>query len=105
MNVEKTIHFILDQQAKTEAHLAELSERQAKTGTHLAELSKQQARTDRQVAAIATLVEAGMKRIIRLEKTFHTRLNALLEAQQRTDRRLDRLIDVLLQQRTNGRRR
>ena len=104
MNIERTIEFILSQQAKTEANLAQVSENQAKTDVRLAALSESQAKTDRQVKAIAALVQAGMKRVIRQENTFNTRLNALVAAQQHTDKKLARLIDVLSHQRTNGRR-
>jgi septal ring factor EnvC (AmiA/AmiB activator) len=94
MNVEKTIEFILGQQAKTEAHLAELSANQVKTdaqiaelSTQIAEVSAQQKKTDRQIATVAVLVQAGMKRLIQQEK------------------KLDRLIKALTGQKTNGHRR
>jgi septal ring factor EnvC (AmiA/AmiB activator) len=97
VNLEKAVQFILDQQARTEANLAVVYENQAKTEAALAKLSdahkdlaKQLAKTDRKVAATAVLVTAGMKRLIRIEKTFN--------------QKFDRLFGLLTQQRSNGRR-
>ena len=104
MNVERTIEFILDRQAQTESNLAAFSANHLKIEANLAELSANQKKTDRQIAAVAVLVQAGMKRLIRQEQAFNTRLNALTAAQQRTDARLDRLAKLLTEQRTNGHR-
>ena len=112
MNLEKTVQFILDQQARTEANLAVVFENQAKTEVALKELIKQQAKADRKVSAIAVLVTAGMKRLIRIEKTFNARMNTFeagmntfAAGQQRTDQKLDRLLALLTRQRSNGHQR
>jgi hypothetical protein len=43
MDIEKTVQFILEQQAKTEANLAQLSEKQVETDEHIAFSAKAQA--------------------------------------------------------------
>jgi flagellar motility protein MotE (MotC chaperone) len=73
MNIERTMHFILDRQAKARLH---------------------QEKTDRQIAALLKLVKAGMKMLVRRQEKL-----------ERLDRKVDRLIDISLGKRTNGRRR
>jgi len=53
-----------------------------------------QEKTDRQIAALLKLVKAGMKMLVRQQE----KLDGL-------DRKVDRLIDISLGKRTNGRRR
>ncbi|HYL37623.1 MAG TPA: hypothetical protein VEV17_17035 [Bryobacteraceae bacterium] len=66
MNVEKTIEFILQQQAKTEAW---------------------QAKTEGQMAAIRKLIQAGMRMLVKQGE----RISGLAAAQKETNTELRRL--------------
>jgi hypothetical protein len=110
MGVEKTMQFILEQQAQLTAH-------QVDAGARLA-------RIDKRLDAMAKLVNAGVrllvkhdewlarhekaierheKLIVESRREFDLRLKALTEVQERTDRKLDRLIEALHGRRSNGR--
>ena len=88
MDVERTIEFILDMQAKAEVRMAKADERMDKF--------------DKRLEATRRLVEAGMKFIVKSQKDFDRRLKEVVELQNRTDLKLDRLIDSWAKQRTNG---
>ena len=95
------MEFILEQQAHWAAHVADSDARLvrgeadlAKVDRHLAEITRHQAKTDKQIAIIVLMVKAGMKR-----------LNTLTEAQRPTDKKFDRLVDILTKQSGNGGRR
>ena len=95
MNVERTIELILQMQAKAEAW-ADRSDARAD-------------RFDKRLEATRKLVETGMKLLVKIEKSqaeskkdFDHRLNALLDAQKKTDQKLDRLIDFWGKRRSNG---
>jgi hypothetical protein len=78
---------------------------------------KRMLRIEKQLDATAKLVRAGMKMVIEDRKAqketnrsqneangiFNYKLNALIESQQDTERKLKRLIDVLLRNNPNGR--
>ena len=102
------MEFILEQQAHWAAHASDSDARLAraeadlaKVDRHLAEITRHQAKTDKQIAIIALMVKAGMKRFAQQDK----KIGALIEAQKRTDKKFDRLIDLLTKQSGNGRRR
>ena len=101
MDVERTIEFILEQQSQMATHMLQADARLGKIDARLAEIAEYQAKTDKQILAIAVLVKAGMKRLLRQDK----KIEALIESQQRTDRKFDRLIEILSRQYTNGKRR
>ena len=84
MDVERTIEFILQMQAKSEARMAKMDERMDKF--------------DKRLAATLKLVQTGMKILVKIDQ----KLLALTEAQLKTDRKLDRLIDSWAKRRTNG---
>jgi septal ring factor EnvC (AmiA/AmiB activator) len=77
MNVEKTMEFILQQQAKAELQMAAMREHHAKT--------------DRQIAAIQKLITTGMKMIVRQGDS----IRQLADAQRVTETKLQGLIDLL----------
>ena len=88
MNVEKTMEFILQQQAKAEVQMAHMREQQARYEKQHAE---QHAKTDRQIAAIQKLIQVGMKMIVKQGES----LKELADAQKVTERKLQGLIDAL----------
>jgi hypothetical protein len=95
MNVERTMEFILQMQAKSEVRAD---------------------RFDKRLEATRKLVETGMKLLVKIEKShletkkdfaeskkdFDRRLKELLDAQKKTDLKLDRLIDFWGKRRSNG---
>lgn len=105
MNVEKTMEFILEQQAKLVSHQVDVDARLAKI--------------DRRLDSITTILKAGMrwlakheqildrheKMLAKSRQDFDQRIDGLIEAQQRTDRKLDRLAEMLLARGPNGRSR
>ena len=91
MNVERTIEFILQSQARAETRLAKAEARAAKT--------------DKRIDAIAKLVRQGMRMMVE-SKQDHTALRSdmrqLAQAQKATERSLKSFIDSLRHGR-NGR--
>lgn len=95
MNVERTIEYILQMQAKAEVEIAEMRQRQAK-----AELRSQQAeaKAQREMAAIRTLIRAGMKMIAKNDehiKELRAVQKDLAKAQKVTETNLQGLIDSM----------
>jgi predicted nucleic acid-binding Zn-ribbon protein len=88
MNVEKTMEFILQQQAKAEVQMAAMREQQARSEKQQAE---QHTKIDRQIAAIQKLITTGMKMIVKQGDS----IRQLAEAQKVTETKLQGLIDVL----------
>lgn len=64
MDVEKTMEFILQQQAKAEVEMAAMREQQAR---YEKQQAGQHAKIDRKFAAIQKLITAGVKMIVRVE--------------------------------------
>jgi predicted nucleic acid-binding Zn-ribbon protein len=91
MNVEKTMEFILQQQAKAEVQMAAMREQQERAEKRQAKTDQQLAKTERQIAAIQKLIVAGMKMIVKQGAS----IKQLTEAQKVTETKLQRLIDAL----------
>ena len=81
MNVERTIEYILQLQAKAEVRQAKAEERQAKA----------EAKAQREMAAIRTLIKAGMKMIAKTD----AQIKDLFKAQKVTETKLQGLIDSM----------
>jgi len=91
MNVEKTMEFILQQQARAEVQMAAMREQQARAEKRQDKTDQQLAKTERQIAAIQKLIVAGMKMIVKQG----TSIKQLTEAQKVTEIKLQVLIDAL----------
>ena len=91
MDIERTMAFILDRQAKAEVQMAAMREQQAKTNAQIAAILRQQAKAEGQMAAIRKLIQAGMTLIVKQGE----RVNELAEAQKLTEIKLQGLIDAL----------
>ncbi|MBI3696336.1 MAG: hypothetical protein HY238_16050 [Acidobacteria bacterium] len=106
MDVEKAIHFLLEQQAQ-------INEQQGRFNEQQARLKEEQAQFERGLNGLRKLMLVGMKMLVKNERAqarTDAALSALIEAQMRTEARLDRtdarferLMAALLQKRTNGR--
>src|SRR5260370_735096 len=106
MDVEKTIQFIVDTQARTEATLAKSAQWQAKVErkqdatiklikTGLKILAKH----DNSIKALAHSVSETRRSVEDLRFSHQ----ALIDAQMRTDEKLNRFIENLSKRRSNGR--
>lgn len=96
MDVERTMEFILDMQAKAEVRMAKADERMARYDERMDKF-------DKRLEATRRLIEGGMKYLLKSHKEFDRRIRELTALQNRTDLKLDRLIDSWGKQRTNGR--
>jgi hypothetical protein len=100
MDVERTMEFILQMQAKSE-------ERMAKAEARMDRADARMEKFDRRMEAMRKLVETGMRWLVKIEKTqqlLAEEVRALTEAQRKTDRKFDRLIDSWGKRRSNGHR-
>src|SRR6266404_1643167 len=98
MDVERTMEFILQMQAKAEVRTAKAEARMDKF--------------DKRLESMRKLVETGMKILVKVDKTLlevgdrisalTVQVNALTEAQRKSDRKFDRLMDSWAKQRSNG---
>ncbi len=102
MDVERTIQFILDNQAKVEVRLAKMAEHMAKVDDQMARrdarmdrmeerIQRMETRFDKRINALAKIVQAGMKMLVNTQTT----VKELAGAQMRTERKLEALIDSL----------
>jgi hypothetical protein len=97
MDVERTIEFILQQQAKAEVRQAQAEAKQAQA----------EARAERQMAAIRKLIQTGMRMIVKNEeliKATQAELRELSAAQRVTETKLQGLIDSLRRSRNGSHR-
>ncbi len=102
MDVEKTMEFILQQQAKAEAEMAAMRQQQAEAQARQAEA---QAKHDREMAAIRKLIRTGMHMLVKNEEQIKKNeelVKDLAKAQKTTEVKLQALIDSLRRGR-NGR--
>jgi len=89
--VERTIEFILKVQAKAEARAVEHEERMAKLQERMAKAETRMDKFDRRTVAIQKLIQTGMRMLARIEQ----RVDALTEAQRKSDIKFERLMDAL----------
>jgi hypothetical protein len=107
MDIEKTMEFILESQARAEARAdradqrMDRAEKRADTAEKRADTAeKRMDRFDKQLQATEKLVRAGMKMLADQNR----RINALIAAQARTDKKFERLMDTLRGSNGNGHR-
>ena len=101
MDVERTIEFILQQQARTEQQQARTEEAvrryQANAENEMAAIRKQQAKAEVQMAAIRKLIQTGMRMIVKNEaliKEVAAAQKDLAKTQKVTETKLQGLIDA-----------
>ena len=91
MNVERTIEFILESQAKAEVRMAKADARMEKADARMEKV-------DRRLDGISKLLQQGMRMLAKTD----TKLAELAQAHKATERSLKAFIDSLRQGR-NGR--
>ena len=96
MDVERTIEFILQQQAKAEARAAQMEARaEERAAQYEARAAKAEAKAERQMSAIRKLIQTGMKLIVKNEemiKATQAELRELAAAQKVTEIKLQGFI-------------
>lgn len=84
MDIEKTMEFILQSQARSEQNHARFEQEHARA-------MKRMDRTDKQIEGIKKLITTGMKLIVRLEKRddeIQLKIDALVDSQMRAEERM-----------------
>lgn len=99
MDPEKTMEFILEQQAAMNARQDSIFNMIEAGMKLIAGHDRQIASHDRQIKAIAD----GWERVTEAQQLTEERLVRLAEAQQATDDKLNRLIETLRRNASNGR--
>jgi len=79
MNVERTIEFILEAQAKAEVRMAAHERRMGAL--------------DRRMDGVTKLIQQGMRLLVSFQKETDRKINALVDAQQVTEKKLQALIN------------
>ena len=94
MDIERTMEFILQQQAKAEAEMAAMRQQQAEMLKRQAKAEERQAKAEakaeRQMAAIRKLIQVGMRMIVKNEEL----IKEVASAQKVTETKLQGLIDA-----------
>jgi hypothetical protein len=110
MDVEKTIEFILDQQAKTEALWQRNEERWQRNEQRWRRAEERMDKADRGLVRTRNLMLLGAKTLVNSQKAAQLELREIREdireltaAQKRTDQKFDRLVDLLSRRSPNGR--
>jgi hypothetical protein len=82
VDVEGTIQFILESQAKAEAHMGAMDGRPGVLDARLDSITK--------------LIKQGMRLLVTFQTETNSKINALADAQLRTDAKLDRVAEAQL---------
>ena len=102
MDVERTMQFILDCQAKAEIRMAKMDERMAKMDERMAKMEaridRMEIRFDKRINAITKIVQTGMKMLAETQGA----VKELAVAQKRTEEKFQAFVDSMNRGR-NGR--
>jgi hypothetical protein len=107
MDVEKTMEFILDQQAKTEALWQRNEERWQRNEERWKRAEVRRDRFDKSLDGLRKLVVTGMKMLNRAtaeRRAVEADIRDLVAAQKRTDQKFERLVELLSRRSPNGHR-
>ena len=105
MNVEETMLFILETQARTSENLEHITEKQKKFEVNLETLAEKQKKFDKGLDAIRKLIQTGMKMMVQIqqaERENKAAIKDLAVAQRQTERRLNAFL-ASMQKGRNGR--
>jgi hypothetical protein len=81
VDVERTINFILESQAKAETRMSAADKR----------VEAVEKRLDKRMDAIAKLIQQGMRMLVTHKAETNRKINALVDAQMRGEARMERL--------------
>ena len=102
MDVERTIEFILQMQAKAEMRMAEADER---ADERAARADQRMDKFDKRLEATRKIIQVGMKLMARHDgemREIREAIKATAQQQRKTERTLDRFIASLTNRRSNG---
>jgi hypothetical protein len=102
MDVERTIEYILQMQAKSEEHMARHEAWMAKAEARAVKADERMDKFDKRLEATRKLVEAGMKLIAKRHVEVQTELRLLAAQQRKTERTLDRFLASMTNRPSNG---
>ena len=102
MDVERTMEFILEQQAQTGAQLQQLTAGVREQNVRWGQQAASEARQDRRIDAIAKLIQVGMKMLVKMEKNMEERDRVTDQKIQALGKRIDRLVAGLQRASGNG---
>src|SRR5207247_7957180 len=109
MEVEKTIQAMLESQLRAEKRADRADERMDRADQRMDCAEKRADKFDKQINATRNLVREGMKFIVKSNKEFKFKIDALTDAQNRTeaamrktDEKLSRFLEQLNRKNTNG---
>src|SRR5215831_16320125 len=116
MDVEKTIQAILESQLSAEKRAdcaderMDRAEKRADQAEKRADRAEQRAdKFDRQLQATRNLVQKGMQIVVKSNVEFRSKINALIDSQNRTevalrktDEKFNRWLDTLSRKNANG---
>jgi len=107
MDVERTMQFILDQQAKAEVRWQKSEERMGR-------LEKRQVKFDKSLVTVRKMIVMGVKALNQVTasqklaqaelKEIRDDIRDLTAAQKRTDEKFERLVELMSRRSPNGRR-
>jgi hypothetical protein len=110
MDVEKTIEFILDQQAKTETLWQRNEERWQRNEQRWKRAEERMDKFDQSLNRTRKLIQLGAKTLISSQKAAKVELREIRDdireltaAQKRTDKKFERLVELLSRRSPNGR--
>jgi hypothetical protein len=103
MDVEKTMEFILDQQAKTEALWQRNEERWQRNEERWKRADERMDKFERSLVGIRKLLLTGTKTLVSSQKAIRADIRELAAAQKRTDQKFERLVELLSRRSPNGR--
>jgi chromosome segregation ATPase len=120
MDVERTMQFILDQQAKaeerwqkSEARWQKSEERWQRAEERMGSLEKRQEKFDKSLVGVRKLIVAGMKMVSRVAasqklaqaelREIRDDIRGLTAAQKRADEKFERLVELMSRRSPNGR--
>jgi hypothetical protein len=120
MDVERTMQFILDQQAKAEVRWQKSEERWQKSeerwqraDERMERLERRQEKFDKSLVGVRNLIIVGMKMINRVAtsqkaaqvelREIRDDIRGLAAAQKRTDQKFERLVELMSRRSPNGR--
>src|SRR5260221_13761983 len=108
MDVARTMEFILERPAKAEQSAAKAEQSEAKADQRMAKSDERMDKFDKRLEATRKLVEAGIKIVLQTGEDIRglaVQGNAFTEAQSKSDRKIERLMDSWAKQRSNGHQR
>ena len=105
MDVERTIEYIVQMQARAEERMAKADQRAAKADERAAKADQRMDKFDKRLEATRKIIQVGMKLMAKHDgemREIRALIKATAQQQRKTERTLDRFIASLTNRRSNG---